>query len=243
MSNIYDNDEFFSAYEKMPRSKGGLESAGEWHQLKPMFPDLKGKTVLDLGCGYGWHSKYASLMGAEKVIGIDISRRMIEKAKTINCEKNIEYEVCNLEDYSYPEDTYDLVISNLVLHYIENLEDIYRKVYRTLKTKGVFLFNIEHPTFTAGIKEDWIYDKEGKPEYWAIDNYYSPGERETLFLGQKVIKEHHTLTQILNTLLIVGFRILNVEEAMPPKEMMDIPGMKDEMRRPMMLLVKAIKEI
>lgn len=55
MSNIYDNEEFFEEYAKMARSQKGLDGAGEWHQLKVMFPDLKEKTVLDLGCGYGWH--------------------------------------------------------------------------------------------------------------------------------------------------------------------------------------------
>ena len=50
MSNIYDNEEFFEEYAKMARSQKGLDGAGEWHQLKVMFPDLKEKTVLDLGC-------------------------------------------------------------------------------------------------------------------------------------------------------------------------------------------------
>ena len=55
-----------------------------------------------------------------------------------------------------------------------------------------------------------------------------------------VKKQHHTLTQILMGLLNSGFELKAVEEAEPPKEMMSISGMKDEMRRPMMLLVKAI---
>ena len=103
----------------------------------------------------------------------------------------------------------------------------------------MFLFNIEHPVFTAGIREDWIYGEDGRPLYWPVDNYFRPGERETLFLGQKVKKQHHTLTQILNPLLATDFRLEAVEEAMPPAEMMDLPGMADELRRPMMLLVRA----
>lgn len=39
-----------------------------------------------------------------------------------------------------------------------------------------------------------------------------------------------------------GFELETVDEAEPPEEMMDIPGMKDELRRPMMLLVKAIRK-
>ena len=74
-----------------------------------------------------------------------------------------------------------------------------------------------------------------------MDRYYEPGQREALFLGEKVVKQHHTLTQILNGLLQTGFQIKAVEEAEPPEYMMDLPGMKDELRRPMMLLVKAKK--
>ena len=66
------------------------------------------------------------------------------------------------------------------------------------------------------------------------------GERNTHFLGCDVVKQHHTLTQIIMGLLNNGFELKVVEEAEPPKEMMDIPGMEDELRRPMMLLVKAI---
>ena len=59
MRNIYDNSEFFAAYAEMGRSKDGLKAAGEWHQLQPLFPKLQGKKGWDLGCGYGWHRKYA----------------------------------------------------------------------------------------------------------------------------------------------------------------------------------------
>ena len=70
-----------------------------------------------------------------------------------------------------------------------------------------------------------------------MDNYYCPGERRTDFLRHTVIKQHHTLTQILMGLIRIGFQIEAVIEAMPPEEWR--AQMLDEMRRPMMLLVKA----
>lgn len=225
----------------MDRSRKGLEGAGEWHQLKPMFPDLNGKTVLDLGCGYGWHCKYAVECGAKQVLGIDQSENMVRTAKEKNSAPEIQYEVCGIDEYSYPENTYDCVVSNLVLHYIEDLNEVYKNVHKALKENGVFIFNIEHPTFTGSAGQCWVCDEEGKPLYWPVDNYYYPGVRETIFLGQKVTKQHHTLTQILNGLLESGFRIEKIQEAMPSQDMLDIPGMKDEMRRPMMLLVRAKK--
>lgn len=241
MNNEYDNDTFFEEYAKMPRSRDGLIAAGEWHQLKNLFPVLYEKKVLDLGCGYGWHCKFAAEQGAAEVLGIDLSRKMIKEARKRNTEDIIEYHVCKIEEYDYPENMWDCVISNLALHYIENIEKIYQQVYKTLKPGGIFIFNIEHPVFTAGVRQDWICTDNGKPLYWPIDDYFIPGERRTYFLGCDVVKQHHTLTQILMGLLNNGFEIETVEEAMPPEEMMSIPGMKDELRRPMMLLVKVKK--
>lgn len=239
MKNEYDNESFFEEYAKMPRSREGLGAAGEWHQLKPLFPTLEGKTVLDLGCGYGWHCKFAAEQGAMQILGLDLSRKMITEAKKRNPSEKITYRICGIEEYEYPENRWDCVVSNLALHYIENIEAIFQKVYRTLKPHGIFLFNIEHPVFTAGVGQDWIYSEAQKPLYWPIDDYFKPGERSTHFLGCDVVKQHHTLAQILMGLLNNGFELKNVEEAMPSEEMLDIPGMKDELRRPMMLLVKA----
>lgn len=107
MPNEYDNEEFFAQYAQMPRSRQGLEAAGEWRQLKALFPDVAGKRVLELGC--------------------------------------------------------------------------------------------------------------------------------------QLLKQHHTLTQILMGLLRCGFTLEAVEKAQPPAEMMNLPGMEDELRRPMMLLVRTRK--
>lgn len=241
MNNIYDDKDFFESYAQMPRSKDGLTSAGEWHQLQSLFPPLQGKSVLDLGCGYGWHCKYAVQQGASSVLGLDSSHQMIEEAGKRNPSPHITYRVCGIEEYEYPENTYDLVISNLVLHYIADLDSVFKNVFSALKKGGYFLFNIEHPVFTAGIREDWIYAEDGSPEAWPVDNYFYPGERQTTFLGHDVLKQHHTLTQILMGIIKAGFTLEHIEEAQPSEEMMGLPGMKDEMRRPMMLLVKARK--
>ena len=233
--NQYDNPEFFAEYAKMSRSQYGLEGAGEWHQLEPMFPELNGKTVLDLGCGYGWHCKYAADHGAAAVLGIDQSSLMIEEAHSRNADSRIEYRICGIRDFDYPAETYDLVVSNLVLHYIEDLQAVYSCVHKTLKPGGVFLFNIEHPTFTAGVNQQFAADGT-----WPVTDYYYPGQRTTDFLGHEVKKFHHTLTQILNGLLQEGFIIEAVEEAMPPEQWRD--QMPEEMKRPMMLLIRSRKQ-
>ena len=61
--NKYDDHGFFEKYSQMPRSTGGLKEAGEWPALRAMLPDLQDKRVLDLGCGFGWHCRYAREQG------------------------------------------------------------------------------------------------------------------------------------------------------------------------------------
>lgn len=179
--------------------------------------------------------------GAARVLGIDGSERMIAEAERRCASPRIRYQVCSLEDYGYPAEEYDLVVSNLVLHYIRDLDAICRGVCRTLKPGGVFLLNIEHPVFTAGIRQEWVRDEGGAPLHWPVDRYFSPGAREAVFLGETVVKQHHTLTQILMGLRRAGFALDVVEEAVPPEELRELPAMEGEMRRPMMLLVRAVK--
>ena len=230
----YDNADFFAAYAQMARSQFGLDAAGEWYQLEPMFPELGQKTVLDLGCGYGWHCKYVAEKGASRVLGIDQSEKMINEAIKRNSAETIEYRVCSLNDFDYPEDSFDVVISNLVFHYIDNLQEAYSNVHKTMKAGGVFLLNIEPPTFTAGVKQQFA-----PTGIWPVTDYFYPGKRSTDFLGYELQKYHHTLTQILNGLLSAGFQIEAVEEVIPPEEWR--VKMPEEMLRPMMLLVKAVK--
>ena len=239
MRNEYEDEAFFQQYAQMSRSREGLSAAGEWHQLRPLFPPLEGKSVLDLGCGYGWHCKFAAEQGARQVLGIDLSRKMIEEARRRNSGAGIRYQVCGIGEYAYPEAAWDCVVSNLALHYIADLDTVFGSVRRTLKKDGIFLFNMEHPVFTAGVGQDWVYGKDGTPLYWPVDQYFMPGERVTHFLDCEVHKQHHTLTQILMGLLRAGFTLEAVEEAEPSADMLGLPGMRDELRRPMMLLVRA----
>lgn len=77
-----------------------------------------------------------------------------------------------------------------------------------------------------------------------MDHYFTEGKRQANFLGSQVTKYHRTLTTYLNTLLTVGFTLEAVVEPQPePRLLAEVPGMADELRRPMMLLVKAVKAV
>lgn len=242
MNNIYDDKAFFDAYSRMARSTGGLEAAGEWHQLQPLFPAMEGSRVLDLGCGYGWHCKYAAEHGAASVLGVDLSHKMLEVAEAKNAASAIAYQRAAMEELEFPAGSFDVVLSSLAFHYIRDFQPLAAKIASWLGQGGSFVFSVEHPVFTAYGTQDWYYGKNGEILHFPVDNYYYEGEREAVFLGEKVVKYHRTLTTYLNALLQNGFEICRVVEPQPPEEMMHLEGMKDEMRRPMMLLIAAKKK-
>ncbi|NYB75618.1 class I SAM-dependent methyltransferase [Sedimentibacter hydroxybenzoicus DSM 7310] len=239
--NKYDDNTFFQKYSQMSRSQKGLQGAGEWETLRRLLPDFKGKRVLDLGCGYGWHCIYAMENGASSAVGVDISRKMLETAKEKTYFPEIEYICRPIEEVDFPEESFDIILSSLALHYVVDYENLIKKIYKMLKHGGNLVFTVEHPVFTAYGTQEWHYNENGEILHFPVDNYYYEGKRTAVFLGEKVIKYHRTLTTYLNTLLMNGFTIKNIVEPQPPQDMMDVPGMKDEMRRPMMLIVSARK--
>lgn len=227
----------------MSRSKNGLEGAGEWHELKNMLPDFRNKRVLDLGCGFGWHCRYAAENGARLVVGIDISQKMLSVAKSKTQYENIKYIRMAIEDIDFPKESFDVVISSLALHYVESFEDVLARVYKCLSKGGDFVFSVEHPIFTAQGPQDWYYDDKGNILHWPVDHYFTEGIRNAKFLGEEVIKYHRTLTTYLNSFIKAGFEITGVVEPKPSEDMLNtIPGMLNELRRPMMLLVSARKK-
>lgn len=239
--NKYDDQRFFQKYSEMSRSQQGLAGAGEWPELQKLLPDFRGMSVLDLGCGYGWHCKYAADHGAAQVLGTDISHRMLKTAMQRNSDPNIEYRLSAIEELRFPNASFDVVLSSLALHYVADFEALVQNISRWLKPDGQFIFSVEHPVFTAYGSQDWYYDDQGNILHFPVDNYYLEGERTATFLSEQVVKYHRTLTTYLETLLRNGFQLQHVVEPQPPEHMMDLPGMKDELRRPMMLLVSAKK--
>lgn len=238
--NVYDSDDFFDKYSRFPRSVEGLQAAGEWEELEKMLPNFSGKRVLDIGCGFGWHCIYAAEQGASLVIGTDISEKMLAVAREKTSYSHVEYRQLAMEDLDFPSDSFDVVISSLAFHYTPDFPTICKQVYSCLTPGGNFVFSCEHPIFTAYGSQDWIYDSEGKRDHWPVDRYFFEGRREAVFLGEPVVKYHKTLTTYLNTLLETGFSLTGIVEPQPAEHLLDsVPGMRDELRRPMMLLVSA----
>ena len=241
-NNKYDDPEFFARYSAMPRSTAGLEAAGEWHAFRALLPGLAGKRVLDLGCGFGWHCRYARQMGARSVVGVDLSENMLERARADTDDPAIEYRHGAIEDIDFPPAAFDVVLSSLALHYVARFDLVCGKVHDLLSDGGAFVFSVEHPIFTATPGQDWYRDATGAPLHWPVDDYLMEGKREAHWLGAHLVKYHRTVETFVGTLFDSGFRLTGLSEPKPPPEMLaERPETRQELRRPMFLLIAAAR--
>ena len=84
--NIYDNENFFENFKNLRTDKINFNDCIETPILLAMIPEVNGKKILDIGCGMGQHAKQYSDMGAESVLGIDISEKNARVCKrTFSC--------------------------------------------------------------------------------------------------------------------------------------------------------------
>lgn len=240
--NNYDDQQFFDRYSQMPRSVGGLSEAGEWPAFQALLPDLTDKRVLDLGCGFGWHCRHAREHGAKTVVGVDLSAKMLARARGETKDDTIEYRQSAIEELRCEPGAVDVVISSLALHYVEQFSAVCRSIHGWLSSRGVFVFSVEHPMFTARAAQDWCYGPEGERLHWPVDHYHDEGMRHTSWMADDVIKYHRTSSTYVNTLIDSGFAVTRlVEPTLTDELLARRPDWIDERRRPMFLLIQAVK--
>lgn len=241
MSNVYDDPKFFERYSGLTRSVGGPEAAMEWPHLRALLPDLRGKRVLDLGCGFGGLCRYAAREGARLVVGVDSSRRMLGDAMARTDEGKIFYVLGSMDAPGLKDGAFDAVVSTLALHYVAHIGPLYERIAALLQPGGDFVATFEHPMFTARAEQAW-HTVDGRRLHWPVDDYQDEGPRRTNFMGGDVLKFHRTTQTYVNALIDAGFVLRRLVEPGPDEAMAaENPKWVEEARRPLMMMLAATR--
>lgn len=243
--NIYDNEIFFNSYKQLRENDANYNVQLEQPAMNKLLPDVCGKTVLDLGCGYGHNCIDFVKKGATSVVGIDISEKMLEVANKEYGDKRIKYINMSMTDISQLSLKFDVIYSSLAFHYINDFETLSKDMYASLNSGGYLLFSQEHPLVTAtfGGHQHFNKDEDGKIVSFTFSNYGIPGKRDTFWYVDGVEKYHRRFSDIITSLCKAGFVIDTVCEPFPDKKTAEkIPSIliKEEIK-PTFLIVKAKK--
>jgi SAM-dependent methyltransferase len=240
-----ESSEFFDSEQKIElyRSRRYRAESPNETLERPIFLDLlgdvRGKRVLDLGCGDGLFGFDLLSAGCQSYVGIENSPQMVAVAREVLDQTQGRVIQTGIEDWDYPAAHYDLVISRLALHYVADLPAVFGKVKATLVPGGRFIFSTVHPVITScdrsraggGAREDWI-----------VDDYFATGPRQVFFMGDYVEQYHRTVEDIFTSLQNAGFAIEHLRESRPRPEQFTDRAMYERRRRiPLFLFLSGKK--
>jgi ubiquinone/menaquinone biosynthesis C-methylase UbiE len=181
-----------------------------------MLGDVRGRRVVDLGCGEGAYARALAKRGA-RVTAVDGSTRLVEVARQRARAEHLDIDhFCanaNALD-TIPSTSVDVVLASMVLMDVEDYEGAAREIHRILAPHGELVMSITHPCFSAPTSE-WVRDAAGNPQFFAVDRYFDRVAWEDLIargFRAPVIRRHRPLQDYLTPLLGLGLVLRDFQE-------------------------------
>lgn len=212
---FYDDDRVFATYAAHRSQRDNPNDTLEAPPFGELMGSASGLRVLDLGCGDARFGRDLLAAGCRSYTGVEASRNMCELARRSLAGTEGELVEAPIEAWEYPPEAFDLVVSRLALHYVEDLPRICGLIFDALTQGGRFAFSVEHPVITS-CDRGWPAGTQRQD--WIVDDYHLAGRRVTRWLGGEVVKYHRTVEDHFAALQQAGFVIQGLREARPQRE-------------------------
>jgi ubiquinone/menaquinone biosynthesis C-methylase UbiE len=221
---VYDDDvpeQAREAWDKLAdwysaRKRGSYEFKMQLPAILDLLGDLRGKSLIDIGCGPGVYSVEFAKRGAN-VLGVDLSRKMLDKARNNAETANVQLILQNVDAHllPYTDDSFDVAVLILTILNTKMVEE----AARVLKPGGLLLFSDTHPVIES--KGRWEGNDIGAARI--VEDYFSRDKREwriKLNSGRIIRTKYYTRTieQCVNMIADAGFKILRIVELKPGKD-------------------------
>ena len=204
-----------------------------WPAIHTLLPEIKGRQVLDVGCGTGIFAQELLQKGAN-VTGMDVSENMLKIAAETLGPKVKLFQADLAEPLDFLEDeSFDIVVASLSMHYIKHWDPVFEEFYRVLRPEGVLVFSTHHP----------FYDFEDSP----TGVYFKTELIENVWVRSgeafQVRYYRRSFSEILAPVLSAGFIINKVLEPLPipEAEQLNPEYYQDISKKPKLLLVRSNK--
>lgn len=179
--------------------------------LEPIFADVSGKSVLDVGCGEGRYCRKVRARGALPV-GIDPVVSFVERARQLDPQG--EYHVGGAESLPFADASFDIVLSYLTLVDVEDDLNAISEMCRVLGPGGeVVVVTVSNMASTS---DTWVKEEQGNRLYRTVDRYMENFAMELSWGGLNVVNFHRPLSRTLTTFFSHGTVLTRFLEPLPP---------------------------
>jgi SAM-dependent methyltransferase len=201
-SPLYDDPELAAAYARVS-AENVANAAYERPAVRVLLGDVNGLDVLDAGCAAGEHSAWLVERGA-RVVALDASETMVRLARERLGERACVLHADLAQPLPLADASFDVVLSSLTLHYVEDWMPPLREFARVLRPGGQLVFSTHHPYMTAANVADY-HAVALVEEGW------------NGFADQPVLVRfyHRPLQRIVSDVLDAGFALRGLHEPQP----------------------------
>jgi len=197
--------------------------------------DVRGKNVLDCGCGEGRFCRILAERGAANVLGLDLCPAMIQAARELQSPRE-DYEIADVQDLNFLSgESFDLAVSYLNQCDLADFRANTREVFRVLKPGSRFVVANLHPMRSA--VGGWHRGQDGQKLHIVLDRYFDESERRWNMLGVDFTNFHRSLATYVSGFLEAGFVVKGmIEPTVTDQQARDYPELDDELRVPNFIL-------
>ncbi|MFD0710537.1 class I SAM-dependent methyltransferase [Paenibacillus sp. GCM10027626] len=236
-SQFYNNSANLEKYLERRSTLDNANDTLEKPVICELIGDVSGSRILDIGCGDGKFALELFDAGCDEYVGIDGAETMFQLAVSTVNGYNATIVHTTIEHWTYPAAAFDLVLSRLAVHYVEDISSLFRQIHQSLIPGGRFIFSIEHPVITSTLQPT------GMRMDWVVDHYFSEGYREQHWLGGIVHKFHRPIEAYYRALQEAGFTIDHLRESAPQRQHFACEETyQRRLRIPLFLILGAKKE-
>jgi len=176
-----------------------------------LLGDVKGKRVLELGCGGAQCAVALARQGAI-TIGVDASAEQLAHAKALAGREGVRVELRHgdLADLAFLRaDSVDLVLSAYALGYVEDVGRVFRQVHRVLRVGAPLVFSLEHPA-------SHLVDTDGDGPMLVSRSYFDRSPIDwSAGQGIELTTYPHTVAELVMALVRSSYRVDALVEPAP----------------------------
>jgi SAM-dependent methyltransferase len=207
-ANAFSDESFVERFIAHRLAHGPLFNESEHDAMMALLNSCRLGPLLELGCGAGGQVHDFVARGFSPIVAVDRSAPLIEYARKAAFDVPVDFLVADVKHLNFPPRAFSVVVSSLMVHFVEEIDALFERVSNWLQPEGMFMFSVRHPIRTSNP----VGEVDMSNESWRVDRYLTLGARQWIWLDSPLQIFHRTIEAYFDAIVRAGLRVTEVRE-------------------------------